>query len=108
VIGWATVSYCQTYTFAAFTAGYNNLVVPTSLNNGVTWDDPDFAVPIGFDFEYFAQSTNSIQITGDGLGGDLKEDDCNVDPFDSQLIPYGADIMPIFLDQIFLTRRKER
>lgn len=92
-MGCVSFSFCQTYTFSTFTAGYNDLVVPTSLNNGVTWDDPDFTVPIGFSFDYFEEPTTSIEISSDGLGGLLKKDDCGVDPFESLLFAYGADII---------------
>ena len=92
-IGWATSSFCQTYTFSAFTGGYNNLVVPTSLNNGQIWDDPNYTVPIGFTFEYFGEATTSMYISNDGLGGLLKSGECGVDPNESYLFAYGADII---------------
>jgi hypothetical protein len=86
-------SFGQTYTFSSFTGGYSDLVASTSLNNGFTWDDPFFSVPLGFTFHYFGDSTTTIDISDDGLGGILSIGDCNVDPFQSLLIAYGADII---------------
>ncbi len=87
------MSFCQTYTFATLTAGYYDLVVPTSLNNGQTWDDPNYNVPIGFTFEYFGESMTSIEISDEGLGGVLKSGNCTTDPGESYLIAYGTDII---------------
>ncbi|MDG1333136.1 MAG: T9SS type A sorting domain-containing protein [Crocinitomicaceae bacterium] len=65
----------------------------TSLNNGLTWDDPYFNVPIGFTFEYFGESTTTIDISDDGLGGILSVGDCAIDPTFSYLVAYGTDII---------------
>jgi len=92
-IGWVSLSFCQTYTFSAFPGGYNDLIVPTSLNNGQTWDDPEYTVPIGFTFEYFGEPITSIQLSSDGLGGLLKKGNCFSDPDESYMFAYGADII---------------
>ena len=88
-----TTAFSQTYTFAAFPGGYSDLISSTSLNNGQVWDDPNYTVPIGFNFEYFGESMTSIEISDEGLGGLLIGGDCIVDPTMSYLVAYGADII---------------
>lgn len=61
----------QTYEFSYSNAEYNDLVGSTSLNNGSTWDDPSFNIPIGFDFELYDNIINEIEISEVGLGGIL-------------------------------------
>ncbi|MDT0295607.1 T9SS type A sorting domain-containing protein [Mesonia ostreae] len=46
----------QDYTVTAFNEPYQDLVNATSVNNGFLWDDPFFAIPIGFDFELYNES----------------------------------------------------
>lgn len=89
----ASLSFSQTYTFSSFDGGYNNIIPSTSLNNGDTWDDPDYTVPFGFTFEYFAEPLTSIQISSDGLGGLLKSGDCSMEPNEGYLFAYGVDII---------------
>lgn len=90
----APLSFGQTYTFSHLNQTYADLTGSTSLNNGVAWDDPDFTVPIGFNFEYFEETINTINITSDGLGGLLKVGDCNgTSTSESLLFAYGADII---------------
>lgn len=81
----------QTYTFTATTGTYNNLSQSTSLNQGMTWDDPVFTIPIGFNFKFFNKTLTTIDISDYGLGG-LLADDNNADIV-SFLVPYGADII---------------
>lgn len=84
--------HAQSYSFSVSTAGYANLTGSTSLNGTATWDDPEFIIPIGFEFEYFGVPLSSFYISDFGLGGLL----ANV-PSDfgvaSILQPYGADII---------------
>jgi hypothetical protein len=82
----------QDYNFTATTGTYENLSGSTSLNNGITWDDPQFKIPIGFDFTYFDETFNQIFIEDFGLGGLLTPDSSESGVF-PLLIAYGADII---------------
>lgn len=58
----------QDYNVVAFSEPYADLENPTSVNNGLTWDDPQFTVPIGFDFTLFGETTNELTFdTDDGF-----------------------------------------
>ena len=82
----------QSYNFSLSTDSYSDLIGSTSLNNGMTWDDPQFTVPIGFNFQYFNLTINQLFIEDIGLGGLLTTDtsETGIIPL---LIPYGADII---------------
>lgn len=83
--------HAQTYDFSVESGSYKDLVGSTSLNNGLTWDDPQFEIPIGFDFEYFGSTIDKIYIDEIGLGGFLTADgSATIRPL---LIAYGADII---------------
>ncbi len=81
----------QTYQFSVSTDTYTDLTGSTSLNNGMTWDDPEFAIPIGFEFEYFDSVYTQIFIEDSALGGILSFNDSE------ELVPtlaaYGADVI---------------
>jgi len=64
----------QLYNFSVSTGTYTDLVGSTSLNNGMTWDDPDFLFPLGFDFNLFDTTISQMYIEGGGLGGSLSTD----------------------------------
>lgn len=64
-------SQAQTYNFSVASNTYSNLTGNTSLNNGITWDDPNFAIPIGFSFQYYNTTFSTIYITDEGTGGAL-------------------------------------
>lgn len=84
--------YSQSYTFSNSTGTYADLVSPISLNNGITWDDPQYAIPIGFNFQLFSTSIDTIYIEDVGLGAFLMIDtnETGVTPL---LVAYGADII---------------
>ncbi len=51
---------------------YEPLVNSISLNDGIPYDDPDFIVPIGFDFNYLGDDYDSLAFGGiDGYGAEL-------------------------------------
>ncbi len=50
----------QSYTLTTLTDTYTD-ITGTSLSNGMTWDDPEYTVPIGFDFEAFGYTTSSLE-----------------------------------------------
>ena len=85
-------SHAQSYTFTATTATYTNLTGSTSLNGTATWDDPDYTIPIGFNFQYFGDVLNNIYISNIGYGGDLA-DVPNYTGVVAILRAYGADII---------------
>ncbi len=58
------------FAFSAFTQPYVPLSNATSLNNGEVWDDPDYIVPLGFDFNLLGVSSSEMTL-GFGSGGVL-------------------------------------
>jgi PKD repeat protein len=52
-----------TYAFTYSTGTYSDLTGATSLNNGQLWDDNDTLIPIGFTFELYDQTFDSIHIS---------------------------------------------
>ena len=60
----------QAYIFNAYEQEYYQpLNNPTSLNNDLTWDDPYYSIPVGFDFMYENQIVDTLYLSG--LGGKL-------------------------------------
>jgi len=90
IVGTAAQAQTFPYIFTATTDDYVPLENAISLNNGEVWDDPDFIVPIGFEFDLFGQSINELSFDY-GLGGIVGALD-NGENFISLLIPYGSDI----------------
>lgn len=86
------LSYFGQYTFTSTTGTYSNLVSPISLTNGSTWDDPQYTIPLGFNFDYFDSTVNKMYIEDYGLGGFIAINPTEVGIIPT-LIPYGADIM---------------
>ena len=87
----STFSFSQ-YSFSKSTGTYSNLVSPTSLTNGITWDDPQFTVPIGFNFKYFDSTISTFYIEDYGFGAHLAINDNETGKIPT-LIPYGSDII---------------
>lgn len=85
-------TYSQSYNFSSTTGSYVNLSNSTSLNNTAPWDDPEFVIPIGFDFDYFDITINQIYIDDWGFGAGLTPDPSEIGTLPI-LIPYGADII---------------
>jgi hypothetical protein len=56
------------YHFEQFTNTYTDLTNPISLSNGELWDDPNYSVPIGFDFKIFNDTITQFLFDED-LGG---------------------------------------
>lgn len=83
----------QSYNFSLSTGSYSDLIGSTSLNNGMTWDDPQFTIPIGFNFQYFDLTINQLFFDEIGLGGFLTTAETSETSIASLLIPYGADII---------------
>jgi hypothetical protein len=76
------------YAFTKTTETYTYLSGGTSLNQNQIWDDPEFEVPIGFNFQFFGQSIDSLYI-GAGLGALV------LDSYNSgyALVPFEADLI---------------
>lgn len=77
------------YTFTAFNETYVPLSEATVIDEGVVWDDPEWVVPIGFDFTYMDETFNQLLFIGSGA---------QMVPFIQEqevalLIPYLSDIM---------------
>lgn len=67
-----TLGVAQFYTLNVSVGTYNNLASPISINNGETWDDPIYSVPIDFEFLFFGNPLSNLMLDGDiGLGGVL-------------------------------------
>lgn len=77
------------YTFTSFSDAYTPLENSTSLNNGQIWDDPEYNVPIGFQWTYYDVST--FQINFEGLGATLIVP--NTPSTANVLIPYLSDVI---------------
>ncbi|WP_378174667.1 T9SS type A sorting domain-containing protein [Aquimarina sp. SS2-1] len=82
----------QSYELSTSTGTYINLTNSTSLNNTAPWDDPEFEIPIGFNFDYFDITINQIYIDDWGFGAGLTSN-----PNETGILPalvvYGADIV---------------
>ena len=92
LLGLALHAQSQSYNFSVSTGSYSDLLGSTSLNSGMTWDDPQFTIPLGFNFQYFNTTLDQIFIEDFGLGAELTTDtsESGVLPI---LIAYGADII---------------
>jgi len=57
------------YSFSSATQVYQNLVSPTDIAAGFSWDDSVFTVPLGFNFKWSTQGNtiNSIQVNANGI-----------------------------------------
>lgn len=79
------------YDFSVSTGTYQDLTNSTSLNNGNVWDDPQYIIPIGFDFEIGNKTYTTLYITEAGLGGVLISDPSSQGVF-SLMAPIAQDI----------------
>ncbi|MDC8000206.1 T9SS type A sorting domain-containing protein [Aequorivita todarodis] len=80
------------YNFEAENSAYQNLIGSTSLNNGEVWDDPEYAIPLGFNFTISTHTFNTIFIVEWSAGGVLssKVQDNGILPL---FVPIGQDIV---------------
>jgi hypothetical protein len=77
------------YEFTVLTESYTDLEGSTSLNNGQVWDDPEYIVPIGFEFNYFGNVSSTLFMTNLGAGFyfPINNDFANI------FFPYSSDII---------------
>lgn len=82
------------YVFSVSNQNYNNLTNPISLNNGELWDDPEFVIPLGFDFQVGPHLFNTIFIPEWSVGGVLSSstNDFGILPI---LLPIAQDIIDL-------------
>ena len=67
--------HAQSYNFSVSTDTYTDLTDATSVNDGMTWDDPSFEIPIGFDFKLFSKLMDKISVVPmNGSGSVLSVD----------------------------------
>jgi len=71
ICGLTFYAHSQSYEFTVSTNPYINLTGSTSLNGTAPWDDPEFEIPIGFDFQYFDTTIDKIYIDDWGFGAGL-------------------------------------
>jgi len=81
----------QSYDFSVTTEPYSNLVGSTSLNNNAPWDDPEYVIPIGFNFNYFNTTITEFYLKDWGDGAALSSLNLGTG-ITSVLTAYGADI----------------
>lgn len=82
----------QNYYFSYTNATYQPLTGATSLNNGNIWDDPSFAIPLGFDFTLYGETSNTVYINGYFYGGTLTLDSAQSGTH-SAIFAIGSDIL---------------
>ena len=72
VISASSVAQDLPYAFSVVQQNYEQFDDGISLNQGMVWDDPEWEVPIGFEFEYMNQTFSNMYFGGiDGYGGEL-------------------------------------
>lgn len=89
----AYISHVQaqdTYFFSVSNEAYTDLSETTSLSNGEVWDDPEYIVPIGFDFSFYGETVNELRFVG--LGGIVANVDTVANVFDF-ITPLFNDIV---------------
>lgn len=89
-------SHAQTFPYflEIETDTYADLEEDTELTSvGDLWDDPDYTIPIGFNFDFYGETYNDVLLVG--LGSWLAfEDPYTVDSFNF-LMPYFDDLADI-------------
>ena len=94
-LGLATVSQAQefTYDFSVDNAPYVEFDDGLNAVN-YSWDDPDAALPMGFNFFFFERMLDTWYLSSNFLGGTLmgEPDDTGNSPI---FFPYGSDLIDI-------------
>ncbi len=89
----------QTYNFSVSTESYSDLTNPISVNNGITWDDPLFLIPVGFDLKYFGETYDTIFISNFGYGSYISFEHGTPESF-PVLATIGSDLVDRASDTI--------
>jgi hypothetical protein len=83
------------YSFSHSTGTYTNLTGAIQISNNELWDDPEYVVPIGLNFNLFDVSTDQVYF-GIGIGGLVSTEiidgtaDYLIIPFEADLVDRGA------------------
>lgn len=80
------------YQFSLEQGEYKDLENPISLTNGEVWDDPEFTVPLGFDFEFLGQTVETLS-TNDNFSGAMLYAGIGTSEGLNLILPYYSDIM---------------
>lgn len=85
----ATLPPSTLYSFSTFTANYQN-ITGTVVSGGLKWDDPNFQIPIGFNFQLYNGIPND---TINFFGGEaVTFNDPNSDPYITAAFPMFEDL----------------
>lgn len=79
----------DTYNFSVTNENYVNLTNSTSLNNGMYWDDPEYTIPIGFDFEIGGKTISTLDVFDGFASTESSSSDSNF----SELSPTYSDLI---------------
>lgn len=71
---------------------YEPLTDSISLNNGEIWDDPDYIIPVGFEFDFYDNPIDTLYISGTTT---FVLTSSNFDETQNVIIPYASDIIDI-------------
>ncbi|SFT68291.1 Por secretion system C-terminal sorting domain-containing protein [Lishizhenia tianjinensis] len=95
-VSFSLTATAQDYNLSVSSQNYTDLTGEISLTHGQVWDDPFDTIPIGFDFDFFSRTLDTLYLSDFGLGGMLldKADD-GVNPMGdvAVFLPYGTDII---------------
>ena len=83
------------YKDSSYAQSFNFLTNTSSVNNNTYWDDPEFAIPIGFTFHMFSDTTDSIHISQEiGVGAFITMDSVlPTTAFATGIIAHGSDLV---------------
>jgi hypothetical protein len=94
-----TVATAQNaYNISVFNEPYQDLTDPISLNNGTVWDDPTYAIPLGFNFQISTHNFNTVYIVEDYLGGTLSSSPDTGSGIAAYIALIGQDIIDLGFD----------
>ena len=79
--------FAQSYKLSVENKTFENLTDSISINEGLTWDDPDQSVPIGFTWSFFDKQIDTLFMIGEGFLSSETLDIASV------IYPVGADLI---------------
>lgn len=79
------------YTFSMYNQPYQDLTNPISLNNNMTWEFPNYTIPIGFDFYFANDALNTFYISS-AFSPAIIVSSTNLTNTISEIIPFGIGI----------------
>jgi hypothetical protein len=89
---WAAFLPAQTtfpYNFSVSQGTYTPLVNAVSVNNGETWDDPNYSLPLGFNLQLFGSSFNNL-VLSEFFAANAFSGGANPSPI---ILSYGTDLI---------------